>query len=167
MTSTNQPIVLVSEPSSLLLSQAVSDPDHDFAFESPMPTMQRRREWRTHRVFLIPLGFLVACIYIGVPLTLFVHDFAHRGSFALAIAAIAIATVFGGVIRGLRSSTCGLGAPTRGIRTTPVASVRNSAWLLNRSANSATTGSVGTSSKAPLSIGDLMASEAQESSVIG
>ncbi|MGA3215396.1 MAG: hypothetical protein ABSD97_06855 [Acidimicrobiales bacterium] len=53
----------------------------------------------------LPMAGVVACIYIGIPLALFTHDFSGRLFATVVASALVFAAAFGGVIRVLRMTT--------------------------------------------------------------
>jgi hypothetical protein len=83
----------------------VGAPDHETAVESPMPTASSRTGHGLSSAFTRPVAAVVACIYIGVPLALFTHDFSGRLLATVVVSAIVFAAAFGGVIRVLRTTT--------------------------------------------------------------
>ena len=83
----------------------IGNANHNLPIERPMPTVQSQRARKGHLVLLISLSAIVACVYIGVPLALFVQHFTRRSLVVEVAAAIALAALFGGVTMCLRVTT--------------------------------------------------------------
>ncbi|MGA2530612.1 MAG: hypothetical protein ABSG36_15825 [Acidimicrobiales bacterium] len=82
------------------------DNEHETAVESVMPEVSPKTGLSLRSTVTVPVASLVACIYIGVPLTLFTHDFAdHRLLVTVVASALVFAAAFGGVLRVLRMTT--------------------------------------------------------------
>lgn len=105
-------------PSSMSLTEAVPVPEpvedhHETAIESPMPTVSQVPGQRLYSAVTLPIAVLVACVYIGVPLALFTHDFSnHRLLATLVASALVFAAAFGGVLRVLKTTTALAGRPS-------------------------------------------------------
>ncbi len=105
-----------SEP---VLVGDIGEADHEYAIESPMPAVSSPGARSLHSALTLPIASLVACIYIGVPLALFTHEFSnHRLLATLVAAALVFAAAFGGVLRVLRTTTShAVGVSVRGVAT--------------------------------------------------
>ncbi len=99
--------VPISTPvAELVLPAAPVEDQHETAIESPMPAISQRAGLRLYSALTLPVAVLVACIYIGVPLALFTHDFSnHRLLATLVASTLVFAAAFGGVLRVLRTTT--------------------------------------------------------------
>lgn len=124
--------------------RGMAEPWHYLAVESPMPTIQPRRGGMASPLILIPLSLLVVFSFVGVPLALFVNDLTSHFLVAGLIAGTVLASLFGGVVMGLRATT-----------RRPLTSAHQSVDLLtNAKPNVVLPRARGV---APLSIADLMA----------
>ena len=83
----------------------VDDPEHSSAVESPMPTVQAQQARPTQLAISMSLSAFVVSAFVVVPLALFVHGFIHQPAIAEAVALIALAGCFGGVVSRLRATT--------------------------------------------------------------
>jgi hypothetical protein len=84
----------------------IASDDHETAVESAMPAVTARAGLSLYSAVTVPIASLVACVYIGVPLALFTHDFSdHRLLATLVASALVFAAAFGGVLRVLRMTT--------------------------------------------------------------
>ncbi len=78
---------------------------HDKAVESTMPCASARPGLSLTSALTVPVAWLVACVYIGVPLALFTHHFSDRLLATVVATTLALAAAFGGVVRVLRATT--------------------------------------------------------------
>jgi len=93
----------------------IGEHHHNTAVESAMPAVSPRAGFSLYSAVTLPVACLVACIYIGVPLELFTHDFSdHRLLATLIASALVFAAAFGGVLRVLRTTTPASITPSHG-----------------------------------------------------